>query len=49
MVKIAMCKEFWTNGRSAYEERYSCEIVEQRIALYQELTEIRRNKYAEKA
>ena len=42
MIKIDMCKEFRTNGRSAYNERYSWEIMEQRIAIYQELTELRR-------
>jgi glycosyltransferase involved in cell wall biosynthesis len=42
-----LCKELGANARKAYEERYSWEIMEQRLlALYQELTgEIRqRNK-----
>ena len=42
MVKIDLCKEFGTNGRSAYAGRYSWEDMEQRLALYQELTDLRR-------
>ena len=34
-MEIKLCKELGANGRKAYEERYSWEIMEQRLlALY---------------